>query len=376
MTDSRYDRQTRLPEVGAAGQDRLGAARVLLVGMGGLGVPAATYLTAAGIGSLVFLDDDTVDVTNLHRQPLYTERDAGRFKVDVAAERLRALNSSIEIRPLVARFTVETAPVLLAGIDLVVDGTDTFATRYLVNDACVMAGVPNVFASLSRFDGQASVFGTVDSTGARGPCYRCVFPEPPPAGTVPSCAEGGVLGVLPALFGTIQATEALKLVLGIGDPLVGRLLLADALGMTFRTLRISRDPACPVCGDAPTITTLTQSAATCGPQMASVPEMTARDLKTMRDAGENPFVLDVREPDEYAGANIDGALIPLGELPTRLDELESHRDDDILVVHCRSGARSARAVEFLQQNGFTNAVNLAGGIHSWSDTVDPSLPKV
>lgn len=376
MTDARYDRQTRLPEIGAPGQARLGAARVLLVGLGGLGVPVATYLAAAGVGTLVLVDDDTVDVSNLHRQPLYTERDAGRFKVDVAAERLRALNSNVEVRPLVARFDVETAPALLAGIDIVVDGTDTFEARYLVNDACVMAGVPNVFASLSRFHGQAAVFGAVDALGERGPCYRCVFPEPPPAGTVPSCAEGGVLGVLPALFGTIQATETLKLILGIGDALVGRLLLGDALGMAFRTLRVSRDPDCAVCGDLPTITTLTQSAASCGPPMASVPEMTARDLKTLRDAGENPFVLDVREPDEYEAANIDGALIPLGDLASRLDEIESHRDDDILVVHCRSGARSARAVEFLQQHGFTNAVNLAGGIHAWSDTVDPSVPKV
>ena len=376
-TDVRYSRQTRLPEVGAAGQARLTAARVVVVGVGGLGTPVATYLAAAGVGALVLVDPDTVDVSNLHRQPLYTEADAGRSKVEVAAERLSALNPNVRVEAHAERFGAGNAPSFVAGADVVVDGTDTFATRYVVNDACVLAGVPNVFASISRYDGQASVFGGRGAGGARGPCYRCLFPAPPAEGTVPSCAEGGVLGILPALLGTIQATETLKLILGIGDPLVGRLLLVDALGMTVRTLRVVRDPACQVCGDAPTITSLLSHAAQSGiPQMASVPELSVTDLKTLQDEGNAPFVLDVREPSEYEAANIDGALIPLGELPSRLEELEAHRHDDVLVVHCRSGARSAQAVEFLHQNGFTNAVNLTGGIHAWSDTIDPSLPKV
>ncbi len=256
-----------------------------------------------------------------------------------------------------------------------IDGTDTFQTRYLVNDACVIAGVPNAFASISQFGGQASVFGGAHADGSRGPCYRCVFPEPPPAGTVPSCAEGGVLGVVPGFFGTIQASESIKLILEIGETLVGRLLIADLLTASFRTLQVSRDPACSVCGDHPSIHSLTDSAAPCGLPMASIPEMTVQDLKALRDAGENPFLLDVREPGEYNAANIEGALIPLGELPDRIGELEAHREDDVLIVHCRSGARSARAVEFLQSQGFNNAVNLAGGIHAWSDAIDPSLPK-
>ena len=375
--DRRYIRQTRLPEVGDTGQAHLGAARVLVVGVGGLGTPVATYLAAAGVGTLVLVDPDTVDVSNLHRQPLYTEADAGRPKVVVAAERLGALNPHVRIETHAERLSATNALSLVAGSDVVVDGTDTFATRYLVNDACVLAGVPNAFASISRYDGQASVFGGHGADGQRGPCYRCLFPQPPAAGSVPSCAEGGVLGVLPALLGTIQATETLKLILGIGDPLVGRLLLADALGMAFRTLRVVRDPACPVCGDSPTITSLLSHAAQSGlPQMASVPELSVTDLKALQDEGNAPFVLDVREPSEYEAANIGGAHIPLGELPSRLEELEAHRDDDVLVVHCRSGARSAQAVEFLHQNGFTNAVNLAGGIHAWSDAIDPTLPKV
>ena len=372
---ARYARQTILPEMGLQGQARLKASTVLIVGVGGLGAPSATYLAAAGVGRLVLVDADTVDVSNLHRQPLFTEADAGRLKVQVASERLAALNPHVRIATHAERLGTQNALNLVRQADVVVDGTDTFATRYLVNDACVLSGVPNIFASISRFSGQASVFGARLPDGGRGPCYRCLFPEPPPAGTVPPCAEGGVLGVVPAFFGTVQATEALKLLLGLGEPLVGRLLLADLLVSSFRTLRVDRDPACLVCGDQPSIRSLTDSAAACGPTMASVPEMTVHDLKALRDAGKNPFVLDVREPDEYEAANIDGALIPLGELPERVGELESHRDDDVLVVHCRSGARSARAVEFLQLQGFTNAANLTGGIHAWSDAIDPSLPK-
>lgn len=372
---ARYARQTILPEVGVAGQKRLRHATVLLVGAGGLGAPAATYLAAAGVGRLVLVDDDTVGVTNLHRQPLFTEADAGRPKVEVAAERLAALNPHVRIETHARRLDAGNALGLVRQADVVIDGTDTFQTRYLVNDACVIAGVPNAFASISQFAGQASVFSAACRDGTRGPCYRCLFPEPPPAGTVPSCAEGGVLGVVPAFFGTLQASEALKIILGIGEPLVGRLLLADLLEASFRTLHVDRDPACPVCGDHPTVRSLSDSAAACGPPMASVPEMTVQNLKALRDAGDDPFVLDVREPAEFEAANIDGALIPLGELPGRVGELEAHRDDDVLVVHCRSGARSARAVEFLQAQGFTNAVNLTGGIHAWSDAIDPSLPK-
>ena len=373
--NARYDRQTRLSEVGAAGQSRLEAATVLVVGVGGLGTPVATYLAAAGVGRLVLVDGDTVDETNLHRQPLFTASDSGHPKVDVAAARLEALNPHVAVEAHAVRLDAGNAARLVAGADLVVDGTDTFATRYLVNDACVLGNTPNVFASVSRYSGQASVFAGTLADGRRGPCYRCVFPEPPPAGTVPSCAEGGVLGVLPALLGTVQATEAVKLILGLGDPLVGRLLLVDALSMAFRTLALERDPACPICGDHPSIRSLTDSAAACGPAMASVPDMSVSDLKALRDAGDDPFVLDVREPDEYAAANLDGALIPLGELPGRLGELEAHRGDSLIVVHCRSGMRSARAVETLHAAGFTNAVNLRGGIHAWSDEIDPSLPK-
>lgn len=372
---ARYNRQTILPEVGPSGQARLKASTVLVVGAGGLGAPASTYLAAAGVGRIVLVDHDTVDVSNLHRQPLFTEADAGRRKVDVTAERLERLNPHVRVELHSERLDAQNALAFVRGADVVIDGTDTFATRYLVNDACVVAGVPNVFASISAFAGQASVFGASLPDGRRGPCYRCLFPDPPPTGTVLSCAEGGVLGVVPGFFGTLQATEALKLILGIGEPLVGRLLVADLLAGSFRSLRIDRDPSCRVCGDRPSIRSVTDSAAACGPPMFSIPELTVQDLKALRDAGDDPFVLDVREPNEYEAANIDGALIPLGELPDRVGELEGHRDDDVLVVHCRSGARSARAVEFLHAQGFTNAVNLAGGIHAWSDDIDPSLPK-
>lgn len=365
QTAARYHRQVLLPEVGPAGQAALAEASVLIVGVGGLGTPAATYLAAAGVGRIGLVDFDRVDETNLHRQILYATGDVGRDKLDVARDRLRALNPHVSIETHPARLDASNALDLVAAYDLVLDGTDTFATRYLVNDASVIAGTTNVFASISRFDGQVSVFGAPG-----GPCYRCLFPAPPPAGLVPNCAEGGVIGVLPGLLGTIQATEALKMILDIGDPLVGRLLMVDALGMAFRELRVDRDPSCPVCGDHPTLTSLAPAA-----PMASVPETTVRDLKARIDADDRPFVLDVREPDEYEGANIGGALIPLGELPERLDEIREHQDDDV-VVHCRSGGRSAKAVEYLREHGFTNAVNLKGGIHAWSDQIDPSLPKV
>lgn len=373
---ARYSRQTLLPSVGLDGQRRLREASVLVVGVGGLGSPVATYLAAAGVGRLGLVDPDTVDVSNLHRQPLYSVADLGRPKVDVAAERLRALNPHVCVEAHAVRLDAGNAAGLVGRYDVVADGTDTFSTRYLVNDACVAAGRPNAFASVSQFTGQAAVFGGVLPDGRRGPCYRCLFPEPPPAGAVPSCAEGGVFGVLPGLLGTVQATEALKLILGVGRPLVGRLLLVDALAMAFRTLGVDRDPACPACGDARALTPLTRPAASRGPSMPTVPEITVTDLKARIDAGERPFVLDVRQPDEYDAANIGGALIPLGELPDRLGEIEAHRGDAVLVVHCRSGSRSARAVEMLRAHGFENAVNLQGGIHAWSDLIDPSLPKV
>ena len=365
QTSARYGRQVLLPEVGSDGQARLAASSVLVVGVGGLGTPAATYLAAAGVGRVGLVDPDHVDESNLHRQVLYTAGDVHEPKVDVAARRLEAQNPDVEVVRHPARLDAGNALDLVGAYDLVLDGTDTFATRYLVNDAAVLAGTPNVFASVSRFDGQASVFGAPG-----GPCYRCLFPTPPPAGLVPNCAEGGVLGVLPGLLGMVQATEALKVLLGIGDPLVGRLLLVDALGMAFRELRVDRDPACPVCGDHPSISHPTPTK-----PMASVPETSVRDLKARIDAGDRPFILDVREPDEYEGANIGGALIPLGELPERLDEIREHQDEDV-VVHCRSGGRSAKAVEYLREHGFSNAVNLKGGLHAWSDEVDPSLPKV
>lgn len=371
----RYARQSLLPEVGAAGQARLRAASVLLVGMGGLGVPVATYLAAAGVGRLRLVDPDVVDETNLHRQPLYATSDVGRRKVDVAAERLRALNPDVEIEAVPQWLEASTALEHIQTCDLVADGTDTFAARYLVNDACVIGGRPNVFASVNRFDGMASVFNASRSDGARGPCYRCLFPEPPPAGSVPSCAEGGVLGVLPGLLGLVQATEALKLLLGIGDSLAGRLLRVDALGASFQTLVVERDPACPVCGDAPTILSPSDTAAACGtPPMSSVPEITVHEYKALRDGSEPPFLLDVRQPEEYEQANLDGALIPLGELADRIGELDGHRADAQIVVQCRSGGRSAKAVELLQAHGFTNVVNLQGGILGWAKEIDPSLP--
>lgn len=359
---ARYARQTRLPEVGPEGQRKLASASVLVVGSGGLGSPSLTYLAAAGVGRLGIIDFDRVDLSNLHRQILFGTDDVGRPKVEAASQRLRGLNPDVEVEVHEARLDAANAEDIARGYDLILDGTDTFATRYLVNDVAVRLGIPNVFASVSRFDGQASVFGAED-----GPCYRCLFPEPPPPGLIPDCAEGGVLGVLPGLMGTIQATETLKMLLGVGEPLVGRLLLVSALTMEFQTLRVERDPACPACGSQP-------SRAPLSPLPMSIPEIGVRDLKARLDSDHPPFVLDVREPDEYEAANIGGALIPLGELPDRLDEIRAHQHDEV-VVHCRSGGRSAKAVELLRANGFDHAVNLKGGIHAWSDEIDPSLPK-
>lgn len=358
----RYSRHLVLPAFGSEGQRRLKASSVLLVGAGGLGSPLALYLAAAGVGHLGLVDFDTVDETNLQRQVLHGTKDVGRLKLDSARDRLHDLNPHVEVTLHPVRLTRENALDILRGYDVVADGTDNFATRYLVNDACVLLGRPNVYASIFRFEGQASVFGMPG-----GPCYRCMFPEPPPPGLVPSCAEGGVLGVLPGLVGTIQATEVIKVLTGIGTPLVGRLLLIDALEMQFRTLKLGRDPACPVCGDAPSITGLIDYDAFCGtaaPPPDAVPEMTVDALRARLDGGARPFLLDVRRPDERAVSGIGGPLIPVDELAGRLDELHPHRDDEI-VVYCRSGARSARAVRLLREHGFARAVNLAGGMLAW-----------
>jgi len=371
----RYSRHLIMPEVGMDGQQKLKAARVLCVGAGGLGSPLALYLTAAGVGTLGIVDFDVVDVTNLQRQIIHTTADVGRKKLESATEKLRAINPYINIRTFETKLSSENALEIFQDFDIVADGTDNFPTRYLVNDACVLAGKPNVYGSIFRFEGQASVFATED-----GPCYRCLYPEPPPPGLVPSCAEGGVLGILPGLVGVMQATEVIKLILGTGDPLIGRLLLIDALGMKFRELRLRKNPDCPACGNHPTITKLIDYNEFCGIRgeetpvaaTAGIPTMQVEELKRRLDAGENLFVLDVREPHEYQICNIQGYLIPLGDLPKRVNELDSSRE---IVAHCRSGVRSGKAVEFLQQAGFKKVHNLAGGILAWADRIDPKMPK-
>lgn len=366
----RYARHLIMPEVGVAGQQRLKDARVLCVGAGGLGSPLLLYLAAAGVGTLGIVDFDAVDASNLQRQIIHTTSDVGRPKLDSAAEKIAALNPSVNIRRFDERLTSANALEIIRDFDLVADGTDNFPTRYLVNDACVLSGKLNVYASIFRFDGQASVFGAKD-----GPCYRCLYPEPPPPGMVPSCAEGGVLGVLPGLLGVIQATETVKLILGAGEPLIGRLLLVDALSMQFRQMKIAHDPDCPMCGPRASIKQLIDYEQFCGIRggdAAAISGITPAELKRRIDAGEDVYVLDVREPHEYQICNLGGHLIPLGELPQRMSELDRSRET---VVHCKSGARSAKAVELLRNAGFQNVMNLAGGILAWADTVDPRLPR-
>ena len=369
----RYSRHLIMPEVGMEGQLKLKAARVLCIGAGGLGSPLALYLGAAGIGTLGIVDFDVVDYTNLQRQIIHTTADVGRKKLDSAADKLKAINPLINLRTFDTRLSSDNALELFRDFDIIADGTDNFPTRYLVNDACVITGKPNVYGSIFRFEGQASVFATEE-----GPCYRCLYPEPPPPGLVPSCAEGGVLGILPGLVGVIQATEVIKLILGKGEPLIGRLLLVDALAMKFRELKLRKNPDCPVCGTHPTITKLIDYNEFCGirgeeaPVETGVPEIQVEELKRRLDAGEDVFVLDVREPHEYQICNIGGHLIPLGDLPKRVNELDSSRE---IVAHCRSGARSAKAVNFLRQAGFRKVHNLAGGILAWADRVDPKMPK-
>src|SRR5438874_490071 len=369
----RYSRHLIMPEVGMEGQQKLKAAKVLCIGTGGLGSPLALYLTAAGVGTLGLVDFDVVDYTNLQRQIIHSTPDVGRPKLDSAEEKLRALNPYVDIRKFETRLTSANALEIFREFDVIADGTDNFPTRYLVNDACVLSGKPNVYGSIFRFEGQASVFATKD-----GPCYRCLYPEPPPPGLVPSCAEGGVLGILPGLVGVMQATEVIKLILGAGEPLIGRLLLIDALGMKFRELKLRKNPDCPACGTHPTITQLIDYNEFCGirgeekPVETGVPEVQVEELKRRLDAGEDIFVLDVREPHEYQICNINGYLIPLGDLPKRVHELDSSRE---IVAHCRSGVRSAKAVNFLRQAGFKKVHNLAGGILAWADRVDPKMPK-
>jgi adenylyltransferase/sulfurtransferase len=374
---SRYSRQLLLPEVSAHGQRRIRAARVLCIGAGGLGSPAALYLAAAGIGKLGLVDADRVDASNLQRQILYGTDDVGASKVEKAGARLRQLNPDVEIVLHDARLTSANAAEIIAAYDVVIDGSDNFPTRYLSNDICVFARKPNIYGSVFRFEGQASVF----APHLGGPCYRCLFPEPPPPGAAPSCAEAGVLGVLPGIIGLIQATEALKLIVGAGDTLAGRLLHFDALKMKFREFNLRRDPECPVCGDTPTIFEPIDYEQFCaGPPAPdwfaapeSVPTISVRELKAKIDNSEAFTLIDVREPFEYEIARIEAArLIPLGELETRLNELPRSGP---LILQCHSGGRSEHAVRLLQEAGFRNALNLAGGIDAWSVEIDPAVPR-
>ena len=372
----RYSRHLIMPEVGMDGQRRLKTSSVLCIGAGGLGSPAAMYLAAAGVGRIGIVDFDVVDFSNLQRQLLHGTPDVGRSKLQSARDRLQALNPNVQIDTYETALSSENALKLFEPYDVILDGTDNFPTRYLVNDACVLSGKPNAYGSIFRFEGQASVFAVKG-----GPCYRCLYPEPPPPGLVPSCAEGGVLGVLPGIIGVIQATESIKLMLGIGEPLVGRFLIYDALKMRFRELKLRKDPECPVCGTSPTVTALIDYEQFCGihpePAQAGAAvnewEITPVELKRRLDQGDNLFILDVREPNEYQINRIQGStLIPLGEVPRRYQELDRNRD---IVVHCKMGGRSAKAVDFLRTVGFTKVKNLRGGILEWIDRVDPSQPK-
>lgn len=378
-----------LPQLGEDGQKRLKKASVLVVGAGGLGSPALIYLAAAGVGTIGIVDFDTVDPSNLHRQIIFDSADVGRTKLDAARERLGKLNPLVNVRLHPFRLTSDNAMDLIGEYDLVLDGTDNFATRYLVNDACILTRTPNVFASIYRFDGQLSIFGD-----PAGPCYRCVFPEPPPPGSVPSCAEGGVLGVLPGILGTLQATEAIKYLTGIGESLVGRLLMVDALTMTFRNLQIKRDPECVICSERPTQTGLidyelfcsgpgahlTQDAPPSTPNHSDrmffgpkIPSISVIELKKKMEASEDFLLLDVRQPEEATIADIGGVIIPMNDLPYRMDELSSFREKDIVVM-CRSGARSASVVRWLQDQGFERVYNLDGGILAWSRQIDSTIP--
>jgi adenylyltransferase/sulfurtransferase len=386
---ARYSRHLILPEVGLEGQQKLKAAKVLCVGTGGLGAPLALYLTAAGVGTIGLVDFDVVDESNLQRQIIHSQSTVGKLKVDSAEIMLKGLNKNVNVVKHNTMLTSANALEIFKEYDVIADGTDNFQTRYLVNDACVLTGKPNAYGSIFRFEGQASVFATEE-----GPCYRCLYPEPPPPGLVPSCAEGGVLGILPGLVGVIQATEVIKLILGIGEPLIGRLLLVDALGMNFRTLKLRKNPACPACGTHE-IKELIDYDQFCGipkptetgplevsshgnvadlPVVDGIPQISVEQLKAELDRGEKPFILDVREPHEYAIVNLGAPLIPVGQLAGRIEEIPVGKDAEI-VVHCKSGGRSQRASETLKAAGFKNVKNLAGGITAWAERIDKSLPK-
>ena len=373
---ARYSRHLIMPEVGTDGQKRLKASSVLLIGAGGLGSPLGLYLAAAGVGRIGLVDFDVVDFSNLQRQVLHGTSDVGRPKLHSAKDRLTAINPEVRLDLYETRLTAANALPIVERYDVVIDGTDNFPTRYLVNDACVLLKKPNVYGSIFRFDGQASVFWP-----PHGPCYRCLYPEPPPPGEVPSCAEGGVLGILPGLVGCIQATEAVKLILGRGEPLVGRLLLYDALAMSFREFRVRRNPKCPLCGDRPTITGLIDYEQFCGVRGQEAPppaadgqgEITVEELKGRLDRGDPVFILDVRNPEEIQICRLAGStLLPLPELPQRFRELDKDRE---MVVHCKSGLRSAKAIQFLRQQGLLKLTNLMGGILAWAERVDPSMAK-
>ena len=367
----RYARQLALPQVGPEGQRRLKAARVLAVGAGGLGSPLVLYLTAAGVGTIGLVDFDTVEESNLHRQVLFDTSDVGRPKLEAAEQRIHRVNPHVRVETFPERLSSANALEIVRRFDVVADGTDNFPTRYLVNDACVLTGRPNVYASVFRFEGQASVFWA-----EKGPCYRCVHPVPPPPGAVPSCEEGGVLGILPGLLGLIQATETIKLVLGEGEPLIGRLLLVDALTMRFHETKLRKDDGCAVCGPRPTVTGLIDYEAFCGNLRAvreDVAEITVEELKALRDRGEPIVLLDVREPHEVLISDLQGSeKIPLGTLPQSLDRLSK---EDAIVVYCRVGGRSAKAVEYLRRQGYTNARNLVGGINRWAEEIDPKMAR-
>jgi adenylyltransferase/sulfurtransferase len=369
----RYSRHLIMPEVGMEGQLKLKQARVLCIGAGGLGSPLTLYLAAAGVGTLGIVDFDVVDYTNLQRQIVHGTSDVGRKKLDSAADTLQEINPNVKIEKIESRLTSANALELFRDYDIIADGTDNFPTRYLVNDACVLTGKPNVYGSIFRFEGQASVFATEE-----GPCYRCLYPEPPPPGLVPSCAEGGVLGILPGLVGVIQATETIKLILGAGEPLIGRLLLVDAMGMRFRELKLRKNPECPVCGPNRTVTKLIDYEQFCGIRgqeeaaATAASDISVEEFKQRLDRGDDLFVLDVREPHEFSICNLGGHLIPLNDLPKRVNELDSSRE---IVVHCKMGGRSAKAADFLRQAGFTKVHNLAGGINAWAERIDPKVPK-
>jgi adenylyltransferase/sulfurtransferase len=372
---ARYSRHLIMPEVGMEGQQRLKASSVLLIGAGGLGSPLGLYLAAAGVGRIGLVDFDVVDFSNLQRQIIHGTPDVGRPKLLSARDRITAINPEVQLDLYETRLTSANALAILAPYDIVIDGTDNFPTRYLVNDACVLLKKPNVYGSIFRFDGQASVFAP-----PQGPCYRCLYPEPPPPGEVPSCAEGGVLGILPGLIGCIQATEAVKLILGKGTPLIGRLLLYDALEMTIQEFKVRRNPKCALCGDNPSITQLIDYEQFCGVRGKEAPataaadgEITVEQLKARLDRGEEVFILDVRNPEEFQICRIPGStLLPLPQLGLRFGELDPGR---ATVVHCKSGMRSARAIQFLRQQGFTRLQNLKGGILAWAERIDPSLPR-